>query len=416
VTESGLAHIPDLGPRFEWLCHLGEGGYGRVELAFDSERTSRVALKLLPRALHGGAALKHEFRILRDVASPNLVSMLELIIEPKLECLVLEYVDGVDLLAHLGGAKEACRDRSFASSTLPTDCGVGRCLPASFLQLLDALAFLDRAGLVHGDLKPANIFVESGTGRVVVLDFGIARLASAAYGARAVGTPLYMAPEQFEGAPLTGATDRYALGVLLYRALSGRFPHVGTALQLERAKRQAPPPLGSTAIERIASELLEPDPSLRPSIAALRAAFGPRPAPAEVAAFSRERAATPLVGRREELTRLKRVMQESPPSVALLVGRHGKTAISCLSASLEPRASCSLLRGRVAALERDRRFVMPSGGFETILESARDGVSQRALGSDCTRKTRIDARRAGPPRGEGARQIDRRPRPRRRGG
>ena len=215
MTESGLAHIPDLGPRFEWLCHLGEGGYGRVELAFDRERKSRVALKLLPRALHGGAALKHEFRILRDVASPNLVSMLELIIEPKLECLVLEYVDGVDLLAHLGGGEGSAETVATGVSRRvdPADGAAvsAELLPASFLQLLDALAFLDRAGLVHGDLKPANIFMESGTGRVVVLDFGIARLASAAYGARAVGTPLYMAPEQFEGAPLTGATDRYAL-------------------------------------------------------------------------------------------------------------------------------------------------------------------------------------------------------------
>ncbi|MBK6515750.1 MAG: protein kinase [Polyangiaceae bacterium] len=152
---------------------------------------------------------------------------------------------------------------------------------------------------MHGDLKPENVLVDA-EGRVVVLDFGIARLAGSKP-ARAVGTLAYMAPEQIDASDaLTSAVDRYALGVLLYRALSGVLPFVGSASEVRAQQRSGAPALGAGTLEQLCRELMSEDPTRRPTFARVRAALGAEPrVPVATASSSglHPRLPAPFVGR-----------------------------------------------------------------------------------------------------------------------
>ena len=120
-------------------------------------------------------------------------------------------------------------------------------------------------GVVHRDLKPANILVTA-TGEAKVADFGLAHLIDSSLTATgAVGTPLYMAPEQVEGGPITPRTDVYALGAMLYEILSGRPPHAGATPHEIYAKilREEPSRIDGGPLAVVASKALEKDPARR---------------------------------------------------------------------------------------------------------------------------------------------------------
>src|SRR5678815_2199792 len=131
---------------------------------------------------------------------------------------------------------------------------------------------IHRAGKLHRDVKPSNVMVD-GTGRVVLLDFGLMRDLSARQTSEIVGTPLYMSPEQCAGGTLDEASDWYAFGVLLYEVLAGRPPFSGGALEvLEKKKGQDPPPPSQHAkapvppdLESLCRALLRRTPGERPS-------------------------------------------------------------------------------------------------------------------------------------------------------
>ena len=200
-------------------AELGEGGAGSVWKArrADGRFDGVVAVKLLHLSLLGrtGAARFHrEGAILSRLTHPNIARMLDAGVTPEGQpYLVLEYVDGMPIDEH---------------------CDLNRLDIDKRLKLLsDVMASVMQAHgqlIVHRDIKPNNILVTS-DGAVKLLDFGIAKLlqddgdevALTVDGQRAM-TPRYAAPEQFEGAPLTTATDVYALGVLMYRLLVGRYP------------------------------------------------------------------------------------------------------------------------------------------------------------------------------------------------
>ncbi len=193
---------------------LGAGGMGEVWLA---QRThgdfeQRVALKLMFPG--PGAALerfKAERQILARLEHPGIARLYDGGITAEgWPWMAMEYVDGEDLLSWC--------DRSHA--------GLERRL-ALFLQICDAVAFAHAHLVVHRDLKPSNIFVTE-SGRVKLLDFGIAKLLAREPRADATQTallsPAYAAPEQLDGGAITTATDVFALGVTLYQLLSGRLP------------------------------------------------------------------------------------------------------------------------------------------------------------------------------------------------
>jgi serine/threonine-protein kinase len=121
------------------------------------------------------------------------------------------------------------------------------------LALLDALAYAHAEGVVHRDLKPENVLLEHGTGRVLLTDFGVAARPShddPRAGAADVGTPLYMAPEQFAGEhAVDGRTDLYALGAVAYLMLAGRAPFAGASARALAVARfvGTPTPLGPLA-------------------------------------------------------------------------------------------------------------------------------------------------------------------------
>jgi len=204
-----------LSERFVYEQTLGAGGMGIVFAAHDNERQETVALKTL-RAPSTPLLyrLKHEFRTLAQISHPNLVAFHELFVDETQAFFTMELVRGARLDTHIA--------RSDASLG-----GRPRALAHALLGLCDALEALHAEGLVHRDVKPSNVVVE-GSGRVVLLDFGLVTRGHAraqdpflARG-RVIGTPRYMSPEQLRGEELTQATDFYGLGVLLSELLGNR--------------------------------------------------------------------------------------------------------------------------------------------------------------------------------------------------
>lgn len=221
------ADIPIL---FRWghlevLEKIGQGSFGEVFRAYDPVLDQRVALKLLHPGLRGrsGGDLLTEARRLAKVRHPNVVVAHGVDRHQGRVGVWTDLVDGETLEQYLTregvlGAEEAAR--------------IG-------LDLARALAAIHGAGLVHGDVKPANVMRERG-GRIVLMDFGAAAEPSPGGGdtPAVCGTPLVMAPELFRGGAPTALCDIYSLGVVLYRLLTGRFPVEGADVP-ELARRHA---------------------------------------------------------------------------------------------------------------------------------------------------------------------------------
>jgi serine/threonine protein kinase len=213
-----------LAERFELRRRIGAGGMGEVFEAFDRGAGEMIALKTLARVdADTVTRFKREFRALQSTEHPNLVSLRELVNDGERWFFTMELVRGRHFLEHVG------RDAAALRSALH--------------QLVLGLSALHEAGLIHRDLKPSNVMVTS-EGRVVLLDFGLITAVDPtkqSVEAHVVGTIDYMSPEQAEGRPLTEASDWYALGVIVYEALTGRVPHAGHALQVLIDKQRSSP-------------------------------------------------------------------------------------------------------------------------------------------------------------------------------
>jgi eukaryotic-like serine/threonine-protein kinase len=261
--------------RFELRGELGSGGMGVVYRVFDRQRGGEVALKVLKA--RSGVDLfrfKREFRTLADVRHPNLVELHELFAVLDEWMFTMALVAGTPFNAWVrprgpqGGFDDArLRD------------GLG--------QIAEGLAALHGVGLIHRDIKPSNILVEAG-GRVVVLDFGLVAqveelTATPTHDNLAIGTPVYMSPEQAADTPLTSASDLYSLGVMLYEGLTGRRPFDGQrSIMMGRKQTEDPTPPGRLAevpadLELLCMALLARDPAVRPDAAGVLAALGRTP-------------------------------------------------------------------------------------------------------------------------------------------
>jgi serine/threonine protein kinase len=267
--------------RFELIRRLGEGGFGTVYEAFDRQRSTRVALKLLRQA--EGTPLyrfKREFRALADISHPNLVALDELLTDGWHWFFTMELVRGMPIVAYARPLAESIgRSGTRASDGCTLD---EPRLRFTLSQLADALHTIHRAGIVHCDIKPSNVLVTP-EGRVVVLDFGLvserpaaavslASLQSSFDDLVVVGTPAYMAPEQATAERITPAADWYSVGVMLYQVLTGHLPFSGSNLAVIEAKRNGRP-RPPTSLNRnapadltsLVMRLLDPDPARRPS-------------------------------------------------------------------------------------------------------------------------------------------------------
>jgi len=224
----------------------GRGGMGVVYLAErdDEQFQMRVAIKVLPRGMEGGQAVRRfldERQILARLQHPAIARLLDGgLTEEGLPYFVMEYVEGTPL------------DRYCDARGL----GIAERL-ALFARVCEAVEYAHHNLVVHRDLKPANVLVTAAS-EVKLLDFGIARLAEAGPAAReltATGrrwmTAEFASPEQVRGEPVTTGSDVYALGVVLYRLLAGRSPYEPTGRtphEVERAILETEPPRPSDTV------------------------------------------------------------------------------------------------------------------------------------------------------------------------
>ena len=195
--------------KYRILSPLGSGGFGTVYLAEDTWIDKKVALKVPHRqqGLDFGELLQ-EPRLLAALNHPNIVSVLTAEKQEGVFFIVMEYVPGETLESLI--AREGALDLTRA---LDFTC-----------QICNAVDHAHRQGVIHRDLRPGNVLVTE-NGFIKVADFGTSRfLEIAAHGTTVIGSPPYMAPEQFHGKAVF-ASDVYSLGVTMYQMLTGMLPY-----------------------------------------------------------------------------------------------------------------------------------------------------------------------------------------------
>jgi serine/threonine-protein kinase len=200
---------------------LGSGGFGTVYLAEDTWIDKRVAIKVPHRQGLDFGELLREPRLLASLNHPNIVTVITAEKQDNVFFIVMEYVPGETLETII--ANRGALDIALA---LDYTC-----------QIANAVEHAHRQGVIHRDLRPANVFVTE-KGLLKVGDFGTSRfLEIAAHGTTVIGSPPYMAPEQFEGRAVF-ASDLYSLGVTIYQMLTGTLPYDTPApSDLERLRR-----------------------------------------------------------------------------------------------------------------------------------------------------------------------------------
>lgn len=344
--------------RYEIVRRLGAGGMGVVYEALDRERGVRVALKTVRRPDASSLyRFKNEYRTLADVTHPNLVTLYDLVSEGRSLFFAMELVDGTDLLSYVRGTDEAGeRAPDAMADTLSSvdvsetpEHGAERVVTAlepavvarvraAFRQLVEGVSALHAAGRYHRDLKPSNVMV-TGAGRVVILDFGLvvevdAPLMTQRQGCS--GTVEYMAPEQAAATALTQASDWYAVGVMLYEALTGVLPYRGPALRIMMDKQQVDParPGSLTTgvpedLDALCCALLAREPESRPRSAEILAALGAPPATSkETRRISTPSLSSgPFVGREREAATLRRAFAQCGQRRAVTVHVRGDSGL-----------------------------------------------------------------------------------------
>ena len=201
---------------------LGTGAMGEVYRAYDPVIDRPVAIKVVRTELAAGSGSEQWLQRFRREARaagrrfhPNIVAILDFGEDAGMPFLAMEYVDGrsLDAILKTSGPLEPARS------------------VAVITQVLSALGFAHQNGIVHRDVKPSNIMVLN-SGAVKVADFGIARIDASEFTivGDLLGTPAYMAPEQFAGAPVDKRTDLFAAGVILFEMLTGVKPFRGKSI------------------------------------------------------------------------------------------------------------------------------------------------------------------------------------------
>ncbi len=249
--------------RYNIIQELGQGAMGAVYKASDPMMDRVVAVKtILASALTGPLASDYRERFFREaraagrLAHPGIVTVYDVAEQEGTPFLVMEFIDGQTLekMLETGERFDADHIMEFGQ------------------QIAEALDYAHERGVIHRDIKPANIMITA-DGRPKITDFGVAKLAAAQVTTtgQLMGTPAFMAPEQFTGARVDGRADLFALGVVLYWLATGDRPFTGETLMAMSYKivhtEPVPPrklnPAVPRDLENVILKCMEKDPAAR---------------------------------------------------------------------------------------------------------------------------------------------------------
>src|SRR5262245_11468713 len=249
--------------RYQIIDQSGAGAMGTVYRAKDPMMGRTVAIKtILAHAIDGPQAAEFRERFVREaqaagrLAHPSIVTMYDVSNDGGTPFLVMEFVEGQTLQSVLEGGARVDIDRA---------CDIG-------IQIAEGLHYAHQNGVIHRDIKPANVLLTS-EGRAKIADFGVARLSDTQVTAtgRLLGTPAFMAPEQFVGGQVDGRADLFAAGVVIYWMVTGDKPFAGDSILAVQYKvvhtDPVPPrklnPAVSQGLENVILKSLAKDPGQR---------------------------------------------------------------------------------------------------------------------------------------------------------
>ena len=229
--------------KYRILSPLGSGGFGSVYLAEDTWIDKKVAIKVPHRQNLDFGELLREPRLLASLSHPNIVTVLTAEKQDDVFFIVMEYVPGDTLEAVI--ERDGTLDLARA---LDYTC-----------QICNAMDHAHKQGIIHRDLRPGNVLVTD-QGLIKVADFGTSRfLEIAAHGTTVIGSPPYMAPEQFQGKAVF-ASDIYSLGVTMYQMFTGVLPYdtpmPGDLERLMRGELASPPKLKNPKLPKAISDIV----------------------------------------------------------------------------------------------------------------------------------------------------------------
>ncbi len=201
---------------------LGRGSMGAVYVAFQKSLKRKVALKIFPKTCSNLDNMRVLFRDEAETVAvlnhPNIVPVFDMGETDEVLYIMMQLVGGENLRSMI---------RRHQLHPLPSR----RVIPVHktidmMVQILDGLDYAHKENVIHQDIKPANIIIEERSGRVIIVDFGIARteFSSNQQSRYVFGTPLYMSPEQISGIQTDCRSDIYSAGMVLYEALAGKIP------------------------------------------------------------------------------------------------------------------------------------------------------------------------------------------------
>lgn len=249
-----------LGGRYRVENQLGSGGYGPVWEAYDNVLSRRVAVEAVGSSGRGEVRVEEFAHVVAALDHPNLVTVYDLVEADGVVWCVMPLVSGPSLAEYL-------TENGRMSGELVREVAKA---------LLDVLAPLHEAGIVHGDVRPANVLMAEGIWMLLPSFSAMARADDSdtiEHEGWLVATPDYVAPERLSRAPQRPSNDLFSLGATLHHLVTGRPPfHRGNVMEtLAAVAREEPPPLGHIGeLGRLIDQLLDKDPERRPTAAQAR--------------------------------------------------------------------------------------------------------------------------------------------------
>ena len=312
LLNASPEHCPDMNiGRYEILDEVGQGAMGSVYRARDPLIERTVAIKTVPIAQLQQEGADTESRFLREAQSagrlshPNIVTIYDVGEDDGFAYIAMEYLPGATL-----------RD-IMNKGPMPLDLVLD-----TATQMAEALAFAHEHGVIHRDVKPANVVLTGQRGRIKLTDFGIAHLANSdhTHAGQMLGSPRYMSPEQAMGREIDGRSDIFSLGAVLYEMLTGQYAFDGDSLPtiVYRVINETPVPAASLRphlppeLCTLLASMLQKNPNERPDARALVNA---------IHALSADTLQSPIVQPGNRISRLLPILAFGTPiGVFLLIG------------------------------------------------------------------------------------------------